>query len=156
VNTYDEAPEMSAAEVADEVVQAMDSGRHAFIVVNFANGDMVGHTGVPEAIVRAVEAVDMAVGRVLDKALEAGYAAVVTADHGNCEQMVDPATGEALTQHTANPVPCMIVDSQVVELAAGQGLDAVAPTILDLMGLECPAAMATGSLIRRRKLVRAA
>jgi len=153
VKTYDEAPEMSAALVADRVVEAIEAGSHDFIVVNFANGDMVGHTGVPAAIVRAVEAVDAAVGRVLDAAVANGHAAVVTADHGNCEQMVDPATGRPFTSHTAHPVPCLVVDAHVTALADGNGLASVAPTVLELMGLPVPEAMHRGSLIERHRLV---
>ncbi len=153
VSTYDLAPEMSAAAVADRVVEAIEAAAFDFIVVNFANGDMVGHTGVPEAIVRAVEAVDAAVGRVLDAALAHGYAAIVTADHGNCEEMVDPVSGKPSTSHTANPVPCLIVDDHIAALDDGHGLASVAPTVLELMGLPVPAAMHHGSLLAQRRLV---
>ena len=157
VETYDAAPEMSAAAVADHVVAAIEAGRHDFIVVNFANGDMVGHTGVREAIIRAVEAVDGAVGRVLDVAQEHGFAAVVTADHGNCEEMIDSVSGKPSTSHTANPVPCVVVDDHVTALVGGNGLASIAPTVLELMGLETPQAMRGGSLIERwRQLVVAA
>ena len=157
VDTYDAAPQMSAAVVTDHVVAAIEAGAHDFIVVNFANGDMVGHTGVREAIVRAVEAVDEAVGRVLDAARRHGFAAVLTADHGNCEEMIDPVSGKPSTSHTGNPVPCAVVDDQVAALAGGNGLASIAPTVLELMGLEAPRAMHRGSLIeRRRRLVAAA
>lgn len=156
VKTYDLAPEMCAARVADRVIEAIDSDQYDFIVVNFANGDMVGHTGVRQAIIRAVEAVDDAVGRVLDAAQAGGYAAVVTADHGNCEQMTDLDSGRPSTSHTCNPVPCLVVDDQVATLAAGKGLASVAPTVLQLMGLQVPQAMQRGALIERRRLVVAA
>ncbi len=156
VKTYDLAPEMSANSVADRVIDAIRADRYDFIVVNFANGDMVGHTGVRDAIVRAVEAVDAAVGSVLDVAHACGYAAVVTADHGNCEQMTDPRSGRPSTSHTCNPVPCLLVDEHVATLAAGSSLASIAPTILQLMGLEIPRAMNRGSLIERSRLVAAA
>ncbi|ROR32753.1 2,3-bisphosphoglycerate-independent phosphoglycerate mutase [Inmirania thermothiophila] len=147
VATYDLKPEMSAPEVADEVVKALRSGDYAFILVNFANGDMVGHTAVREAIIKAVETLDREVGRVLDAAREAGYAAVLTADHGNCEEMVDPVTGTAQTQHTVYPVPCLVVDERPWRLTTGAGLSAVAPTVLQLMGLRQPEAMKGRSLL---------
>jgi len=147
VATYDLAPEMSAAEVADRVIEAMDSRQYAFIVVNFANGDMVGHTGKREAIIQTVEALDQQVGRVLDKAVERGYAALVTADHGNCEEMVDPVTGEPHTQHTVYPVPCLVINETPWQLSIGAGLSSIAPTVLHLMGLPIPESMSGRSLL---------
>jgi 2,3-bisphosphoglycerate-independent phosphoglycerate mutase len=146
VATYDEKPEMSAREVADTVIKALHE-RHAFIVVNFANGDMVGHTAIREAVIKAIEALDHEVGRLLDVAVEAGYSVVLTADHGNCELLVDPETGEPHTQHTTNPVPCMIIDQIPWNLAPEGGLKDVAPTILQLMGLARPGAMTGRSLL---------
>jgi len=147
VSTYDLAPEMSAARVADAVVEAMEDQKHAFIVVNFANGDMVGHTAVREAVIKAVETLDEEVGRLLDTAIMEGYAVVLTADHGNCEQLVDEVTGKPHTQHTTNRVPCMIIDQENWVLADGGGLIDIAPTVLQLLGLEKPATMTGHSLL---------
>ncbi|WP_018867649.1 MULTISPECIES: 2,3-bisphosphoglycerate-independent phosphoglycerate mutase [unclassified Thioalkalivibrio] len=147
VDTYDEQPEMSAKEVADETIQAMQSGRYGFILVNFANGDMVGHTAKREALIQAVQTLDQEVGRVLDAARELEYSAIVTADHGNCDEYVDPVTGAPHTQHTIYPVMCMITDSQRWRLRTGGGLADVAPTVLELMGVPKPAAMGGQSLL---------
>lgn len=147
VATYDLQPEMSAAEVADEMVEALADERYAFLVVNFANGDMVGHTAAREAIIDAVEALDREVGRVLDAAVANNVSVVVTADHGNCDEMVDPMTGQPHTQHTLYPVPCLIVDKSRWRLVTGAGLSSVAPTILQLMGLPQPSAMTGKSIL---------
>jgi 2,3-bisphosphoglycerate-independent phosphoglycerate mutase len=147
VATYDEQPEMSAAAVADTVVEKLRARQHDFIVVNFANGDMVGHTAIREAVIRAVESLDREVGRVLDAALEEDYSVILTADHGNCEQLVDPDTGKPHTQHTVNPVPCMIIDQIRWKLASEGGLVDIAPTVLQLMGLQQPGAMTGHSLL---------
>jgi 2,3-bisphosphoglycerate-independent phosphoglycerate mutase len=147
VATYDLQPEMSAHEVASEVIAAMQSGNFEFIVVNFANGDMVGHTAVRDAIIKAVETLDSEVGRVLESAIENNYAVVLTADHGNCDEMVDPETGEPHTQHSNHPVPCLVVDEQVTTLAQGEDLSAIAPTVLQLMGIPKPGAMTGRSVI---------
>ena len=147
VATYDLQPEMSAGEVADEVIAAMQSGDYEFIVVNFANGDMVGHTAVRAAVIKAVETLDNEVGRVLESAIANNYAVVLTADHGNCDEMVDPDTGEPHTQHTNYPVPCLIIDEQVTALAQGEDLSAIAPTVLQLMGIPRPGVMTGRSVI---------
>jgi 2,3-bisphosphoglycerate-independent phosphoglycerate mutase len=147
VATYDLQPEMSAPEVADAVVEALDAGEYGFIVVNFANGDMVGHTAVRDAIIRAVEALDREVGRVLDAACARGYAVVLTADHGNCDEMIDPDTGEPHTQHSNHPVPCLVIDDAVSRLAEDGDLSAIAPTVLQLMGISQPAEMTGRSVI---------
>jgi 2,3-bisphosphoglycerate-independent phosphoglycerate mutase len=147
VATYDLKPEMSAPQVADATVEAIRSGRFGFLVVNFANGDMVGHTGDQSAAIRAVEALDRAVGRVLDAAVEHGYSALVTADHGNCDLMVDPETDEPHTQHTMSPVPLMVVDESRWTLAGSGSLADVAPTVLELMGLPKPAGMTGRSML---------
>lgn len=147
VATYDLKPEMSAQEVADAVIAAIARQEYAFVVVNFANGDMVGHTGKREAIVQAVEALDRQVGRVVDAATEAGYSVILTADHGNCEEMVDPMSGVAQTQHTVYPVPCLIVDEVPWQLTIGAGLSSIAPTILHLMGMRIPETMTGRSLL---------
>lgn len=147
VATYDLAPEMSAAAVADAVVDAVKSKQYVFIVVNFANGDMVGHTAVREAVIQSVETLDQEVGRVLDSAIANGFSVVVTADHGNCEEMVDPLSGEPHTQHTVCPVPCLVIDEIPWQLSIGAGLTSIAPTVLQLMGLQQPNSMHGQSLL---------
>jgi len=147
VATYDLKPQMSAPEIADAVIHAISSGRYAFIVVNFANGDMVGHTAKRHAVLAAVKTLDEEVGRVLDSAETAGYSVIVTADHGNCEEMVDPLTGEPHTQHTTYPVPCMIMDEMNWKLSCNGVLPSVAPTVLQLMGIPIPDAMTSPSLL---------
>jgi 2,3-bisphosphoglycerate-independent phosphoglycerate mutase len=147
VATYDLKPEMSAAAVADAVIDAVRSGEHGFIVVNFANGDMVGHTAVRESVIKAVEVLDREVGRVLDAAAEAGFSVILTADHGNCDEMVDPVTGTPHTQHTVYPVPCLIMDKDAWRLSVGAGISAIAPTVLQLMGLPKPREMRGQSLL---------
>jgi 2,3-bisphosphoglycerate-independent phosphoglycerate mutase len=147
VATYDLKPEMSAARVADAVIDALRSHQYALAVVNFANGDMVGHTAVRDAVIRTVEVLDREVGRLLDCAVELGVSVVLTADHGNCEEMVDPVTGEPHTQHTVYPVPCLIIDQVPWQLSVGAGLSSVTPTVLQLMGLPAPNNLATHSLL---------
>ena len=147
VTTYDLQPEMSAHELANEVIKALQSATYQFIVVNFANGDMVGHTAVREAIIKAVEVLDSEVGRVLESAIANSYAVVLTADHGNCDEMVDPETGEPHTQHSNHPVPCMVIDAQVKSLTQGENLSSIAPTVLQLMGIAQPAVMTGCSVI---------
>lgn len=147
VSTYDQCPEMSAKEVADAMINALESHDYGFLVVNFANGDMVGHTAKRDAIITAVEAMDNEVGRLLDVAVKEGYSVMLTADHGNCDEMVDPVTGEPHTQHTVYPVPCMIIDHENWRLNTGMGLSSVAPTILQLMGLQQPPEMLGQSVL---------
>ena len=148
VATYDLQPEMSAAEVADTMIDALQSKAFEFLVVNFANGDMVGHTAIRDAIIEAVEVLDREVGRVLECAIESGYSVLLTADHGNCDEMIDPETGEPHTQHSQHPVPCLVIDEQTTQLADGDNLSAIAPTVLQLMGVAKPGAMSGQSLIR--------
>ncbi len=147
VATYDLQPEMSAAGVADAVIAAVQRRAYAFIVVNFANGDMVGHTAVREAVIKAVETLDREVGRVIDAARAAGYSVLLTADHGNCDEMVDPVTGDPHTRHTVYPVPCLIIDEAPWALRIGAGIDDVAPTVLALMGLPRPPQMQGRSIL---------
>ena len=147
VNTYDEKPEMSAKEIADTVINAIEKGDHSFIVVNFANGDMVGHSAMPEAIIEAVEVLDKEVGRVLDVAVENKYSVVLTADHGNCDEYIDPLTGEPHTQHTIYPVPLLIIDKSYWRMGTCGGLSGIAPTVLQLMGLTKPDGMTGESLL---------
>ena len=153
VATYDLQPEMSAAEVADAVVEAIQSEQYDFILVNFANGDMVGHTANMPAVIKAVEALDHAAGRVLDAAQNADYSIVMTADHGNCEEVIDPGTGDPQTQHTTYPVPCLVVDEQVWQLSCSGGLASVAPTVLQLMGIEIPTAMSGETLLLKSRTI---
>ena len=151
VRTYDEKPEMSAREVADKVVEAIRTRQYGFILVNFANPDMVGHTGVLEAAVKAVKVVDECIGRLWAAAREAGMAMIVTADHGNCEMMVDPQTGEPHTAHTLGPVPFLLADPDLrgATLRHDGVLADVAPTALQVMGLAQPKEMkGLGLLVR--------
>ncbi len=138
VKTYDMQPQMSAPEVGDVVVKAIEEGID-FVVVNFANGDMVGHTGNFEAGIKAVEAVDHELGRIVEAAKRNGYAMVLTSDHGNCEEMRDDA-GNVLTNHTVGKVWCFVMDEGVKHVHPG-ALNNVAPTVLKLMGLEIPEEM---------------
>jgi len=147
VATYDLQPEMSAPELTQRAVEAIESGRYDLVVLNFANPDMVGHTGVLSAAIKAVETVDAGLGRITDAILAVGGAVLVTADHGNCELMVDPVTGEPHTAHTTNPVPIMLVGGGASALADGR-LGDIAPTLLALMGLPQPAEMTGRSLLR--------
>ena len=147
VETYDLKPEMSAPEVADTVIAALQKNEYAFVVVNFANGDMVGHTAVQNAVVRAVEALDREVGRVLAVAEACEYSVILTADHGNCDEYIDPLTGEPNTQHTVYPVPCLVMDKLHWRLSTGAGLSNIAPTVLQLMGLDQPEGMKGRSIL---------
>jgi 2,3-bisphosphoglycerate-independent phosphoglycerate mutase len=149
VATYDLKPEMSAAGVADAVVDAIRGGSYDFVLVNFANPDMVGHTGVLDAAIHAVEAVDAALGRIVEAARAAGGAVLITADHGNCELMKDPATGQPHTAHTLNPVPLLYVNDADVaaHLRTGGRICDVAPTMLELLGLPQPNEMTGKSLL---------
>jgi 2,3-bisphosphoglycerate-independent phosphoglycerate mutase len=149
VATYDLKPEMSAFEVTDRLVAAVEGGRFGFIVVNYANGDMVGHTGDLNAAIAAVEAVDSCIGRLADAVTAAGGALLITADHGNAEQMIDPQTGQAHTAHTMNKVPAILVNapSWVAALDDGRLAD-MAPSLLMLLGLPQPAQMTGRNLIR--------
>src|SRR2546423_2510043 len=142
-------PEMSAYKVCDEVVKRIDSGQYDLVVVNFANGDMVGHTGVLAAAIKAVEHVDICVGRIMDAINRQKGCAIVLADHGNCEQMIDPSTGGPHTAHTTYPVELIVVDDRFKgkKLREGGRLADVAPTALAMMGLEKPAEMTGVSLM---------
>ncbi len=146
VATYDRQPEMSEPELTDKVVAAIDSGKYDLIVLNFANPDMVGHTGILAAAIRAVEAVDTGLGRIAEAVGKQGGALLITADHGNCELMRDPATGGPHTAHTTNPVPVLLMGGDAAGLHNGRLAD-VAPTLLALMGLPQPAEMTGASLI---------
>ncbi len=149
VATYDHKPEMSAQLVTERVLEQLREGGYAFILMNYANPDMVGHTGVLPAAVKAVETIDACLERVADAMLELGGEMLVTADHGNCELMLDPSTGEPHTAHTTNPVPIWWItrDARGRRLRDG-GLADVAPTVLELLGLPLPREMTGRSLLR--------
>jgi 2,3-bisphosphoglycerate-independent phosphoglycerate mutase len=148
VATYDQQPEMSAPEVTDKVVEAIRSGRFDVIVLNYANTDMVGHTGRIDAATKAVETVDACLGRLAEAVEQAGGTLVITADHGNAEMMRDPETGEPHTAHTLNPVPFVVVNppAEIGRLENGR-LSDIAPTLLEILGLTKPASMTGHSLI---------
>ena len=148
VATYDLQPEMSAYEVKDKLVEALDSQKYDFICLNFANGDMVGHTGVYDAIVKAVKAVDECVGEVVEAAKRNGYEVVQIADHGNADNAIN-ADGTPNTAHSLNPVPIVVVSDRVKAVHNGILAD-VAPTVLKLMGLEQPAEMTGHSLVEMK------
>ena len=135
VSTYDMKPEMSCKQVGKKVIAAINNKKYSFIIVNFANGDMVGHTANPKAIISALEILDETVGKITAQAKDNDYSIIITADHGNCEQMVDPETGEPHPQHTTNPVPFAVIDNRIEKLLSGGGLSNVAPSVLAIMGL---------------------
>ena len=148
VQTYDLQPEMSAPEVTDEMVKAIEGGEFDVIICNYANGDMVGHTGVMEAAIKAVETLDGSLRRVIEALGKVGGELLITADHGNVEQMVDPETGVALTQHTTFPVPLVYKGRPGYKLSDGGNLADVAPTLLHMLGIAQPAEMTGRSLLQ--------
>ncbi|WP_312211728.1 2,3-bisphosphoglycerate-independent phosphoglycerate mutase [Pseudescherichia sp.] len=141
VATYDLQPEMSSAELTEKLVTAIKSGKYDTIICNYPNGDMVGHTGVFEAAVAAVETLDKCIAEVADAVESTGGQLLITADHGNAEQMRDPATGQAHTAHTNLPVPLIYVGGKSVKAVSGGKLSDIAPTMLSLMGMEIPQEM---------------
>jgi 2,3-bisphosphoglycerate-independent phosphoglycerate mutase len=145
VATYDLQPEMSAFELKDALVPELNKGEVDFVCLNFANGDMVGHTGIMEAAIKACEAVDVCVKEVVEAALANDYTTIIIADHGNCETMINP-DGSPNTAHTTNPVPIILVDKDLKKINDGV-LGDIAPTILELMGVAQPAAMTSHSLL---------
>jgi 2,3-bisphosphoglycerate-independent phosphoglycerate mutase len=145
VATYDLQPEMSAFELKDALIPELQKGDVDFVCLNFANGDMVGHTGVMEADIQACEAVDVCVKEVIETALANHYTTILIADHGNCETMINP-DGSPNTAHTTNPVPIILIDPDRTAIKSGV-LGDVAPTILSMMGLEKPASMTGVSLL---------
>ena len=148
VATYDLQPEMSAVEVTDGLVKAIRSGEYDFIIVNYANPDMVGHTGIMEAAIKAVETVDTCIGRVMDALLEVNAQMFICADHGNSDQLIDYESGDAFTAHTTNPVPFILVNyTDGVGLKEGGKLADIAPTLLEMMGIPKPAEMTGESLL---------
>jgi len=151
VATYDLKPEMSAEGIADSVVQAIEKGAFDAVIMNFANADMVGHSGQLEAAIRAVEAVDSCLGRIYQALRPRGGAWIITADHGNAETMIDPATGGPHTYHTTNPVPFILLEQDgPAKLKSGGALRDIAPTMLGVLGIPQPKEM-TGSDLREKK-----
>ncbi|HVB69162.1 MAG TPA: 2,3-bisphosphoglycerate-independent phosphoglycerate mutase [Acetobacteraceae bacterium] len=147
VATYDLQPEMSALELTDKAVQAINEAKYDLIVLNFANPDMVGHTGSLSAAIKAVETVDTGLGRIVEAVRQQGGALLITADHGNCELMKDPATGGPHTSHTTNPVPVVLMGGNAQAIQDGNLAD-VAPTLLDLLSIRQPREMTGHTLIR--------
>ena len=148
VATYDLQPEMSAFEVCDRLVEAIHSDKYDVIIINFANPDMVGHTGVEAAAIKAVEAVDTCVGRAVEAIKEEDGVLFICADHGNCEQLIDEETGEPFTAHTINPVPFILVNADPsYKLREGGCLADIVPTLIELMGMEQPVEMTGNSLL---------
>jgi 2,3-bisphosphoglycerate-independent phosphoglycerate mutase len=150
IATYDLKPEMSAFEVTDKLVDAVRSGKFDLIIANYANPDMVGHTGVMEAAIKAVETVDTCLGRLREAVEQVGGLLIVTADHGNIEQMKDPETGSPHTAHTLLDVPIVVVNGRIGSFSLKNGrLADVAPTLLDLIGMDKPSQMTGTSLVQR-------
>jgi 2,3-bisphosphoglycerate-independent phosphoglycerate mutase len=147
VATYDLQPEMSAVEVTEEVLKRIESDKYDVIILNYANCDMVGHTGVFECAVKAVETVDECVGKVISAVRNRDGVICITADHGNADQMIDPETNDVFTAHTTNPVPFIVVGRDCT-LREGGRLADIAPTLLDIMGYEKPEEMTGESLIK--------
>ncbi len=147
VATYDLKPEMSAAEVTDNVLREIQSAEFDVIIMNYANADMVGHTGILEAAIKAIETIDACAGRVVEAIRARGGAVIITADHGNAEQMIDPDTGQPFTAHTTNLVPLILIGDYRGKLRAGGSLQDIAPTMLGLLGVAKPALM-TGKDLR--------
>ena len=143
--TYDLQPEMSAYDIRDAIVPELKKGETDFVCLNFANPDMVGHTGVMEAAIKACETVDECANAVITAGLENGYSTIVIADHGNCDTMVNP-DGSPNTAHTTNPVPLIIVDNDIIEVKSGV-LGDIAPTILKMMGIPQPDLMTQKPLV---------
>ena len=145
VATYDLKPEMSAFELKDALCEDLEKGEVDFVCLNFANGDMVGHTGIMEAAIKACEAVDKCAQEVIETGLKNGYSVLLIADHGNCETMMNP-DGSPNTAHTTNPVPFILIDKEIKTIKNGI-LGDIAPTILDLMGVKQPKEMTQSSLL---------
>ncbi len=151
VATYDLQPEMSAPEVCDKLVEAIKSDKYDVIIINFANPDMVGHTGIPEAAIKAVETVDACVGKAVDALLEVNGQMFICADHGNAEQLIDYETGGSFTAHTINPVPFILVNyDKEYTLKEGGCLADIIPTMIEMMGMEQPAEMTGKSLLIKK------
>ena len=141
---------MSAYEVTDKMIAEMEEKKHDVIIVNYANGDMVGHTGNLDAAIKAVEVLDECVGRVINKLVELNGEAIIIADHGNCEQMIDITTGEVITSHSTFDVPIIVISDRIKAIEPGALAD-VAPTLIELMGLNKPKEMTGKSIIQIQK-----
>ncbi len=148
VATYDLQPEMSAYEVTDKLLEALDTNKYDVVILNYANCDMVGHTGDMDAAVKAVEAVDQSIGKIYDKVKEMGGVILITADHGNAEQMIDPSDKSVFTAHTTNVVPLIVSGLGDIKLKSGRLAD-LAPTMLDIMNLDIPSEMSGESIIEK-------
>ena len=147
VETYDMKPEMSAHEVTENVLNAINSEKYDAIILNYANPDMVGHTGSLPAAIKAVETIDECVGKVVEAILKHDGTMLITADHGNCEQMIDYTTGEPHTAHTTSPVPLILVtNNEELKIKSGKLAD-LAPTLLELLGIEKPEEMTGESIL---------
>lgn len=151
VATYDLKPEMSAAEVTEVLLRELENNQYDLIVINYANADMVGHTGVFNAAVKALETVDNCLGKVVDRIIEIGGKLIITSDHGNAEELLDEVTGTAITAHTINPVPLILVGEGSVPLRETGKLCDIAPTLLEMMGYDKPKEMTGESLILKYK-----
>jgi 2,3-bisphosphoglycerate-independent phosphoglycerate mutase len=149
VPTYDLKPEMNAEKLTDETIKAIKKNKYGFILVNFANPDMVGHTGIMEAAVKAVEKVDACLGRLMVEIEAQKMNAIITADHGNVETMIDVNTGEPHTEHTTNPVPFILYNHDDLRILPEASLCNVAPTVIQLLGLKKPMAMNSDNLIAK-------
>jgi 2,3-bisphosphoglycerate-independent phosphoglycerate mutase len=150
VSTYDLKPEMSAYEVCDKVLESLAQKKHDVIILNFANPDMVGHTGDVDATVRAIEVLDECIGKLEKEILKQNGLMIVTADHGNCEDMYDEKNDKKLTAHTTNPVWFILVGNEVYDIKLRDGiLSDITPTMLDLLGIEKPVQMTSNSLIKK-------
>jgi 2,3-bisphosphoglycerate-independent phosphoglycerate mutase len=152
VATYDLSPEMSCKEVSEEVIRAINDDEYKLIIVNFANGDMVGHTAIKDAIVLAMEALDEVLGEVVCEAIGANVSTIITADHGNVDEINNLETGNPNTQHSLNPVPCIVIDNNnewKIINEKNAGLSNIAPTLLTLMGIDKPKEMTSKTLIEK-------
>ena len=152
VATYDLSPEMSCKEVSEEVIRAINDDEYKLIIVNFANGDMVGHTAIKDAIILAMEALDAVLGEVVCEAIGANVSTIITADHGNVDEINNLETGNPNTQHSLNPVPCIVIDNNnewKIINEKNAGLSNIAPTLLTLMGIEKPKEMTSKTLIEK-------
>ena len=151
VATYDLKPEMSAYEVCDKLVDAIKGGKYDVIIINFANPDMVGHTGIEAAAIKAIEAVDECVGRAVDAIREVNGQMFICADHGNAEQLIDEETGAPFTAHTTNPVPFLLINyDPAYTLREGGCLADIIPTMIEMMGMEQPKEMTGTSLLKKK------
>jgi 2,3-bisphosphoglycerate-independent phosphoglycerate mutase len=152
VATYDLKPEMSVNEVCDTMIKKISSGKYEVIITHFANADMVGHTGVEKATIKAVESIDKCLGRLVETVKKEDAQLFICADHGNCEQMVDEETGQPSTKHSTNPVPFILVNyNSAYKLSDGGCLADIAPTLIEMMGKKKPAEMTGKSLLVKKK-----